>query len=36
MPRRKYGRMVHDIGTNAGKNNHARRPNDADPGSKPL
>jgi hypothetical protein len=22
MPRRKYGRMVHDVGTNAGKNNH--------------
>lgn len=25
MPRRKYGRMVHDVGSNAGKNNHARK-----------
>lgn len=29
MPRRKYGKMVHDIGTNAGKNNHNRPRNDA-------
>ena len=24
MPRRKYGRMVHDIGSNAGKNSAPR------------
>lgn len=36
MPRRKYGKMVHDIGTNAGKNNHARRPEADGAGSKPL
>jgi hypothetical protein len=33
MPRRKYGRMVHDVGSNAGKN--AAKRNRPSPAGKP-